>query len=158
MKTVPFGIAGVAAAAGLLILSSSLRAQEGQPQPIVSRAVSATIDYGDDNIFQPQKQNTDFDRYGLDPGQVVTLTVWFPVELAGQSMMVEPLDGGLASLQEKEVFVGSDGSVSFQFTAGPFSGACRIAVHQPDDSNFLQFWIIDPDHPENTPPDLLGNY
>jgi hypothetical protein len=33
-----------------------------------------------------------------------------------------------------------------------------VAVHQADDLNFLQFWIVDPDHPENTPPGLPGVY
>lgn len=65
MKTVPFGTAGVAAATGLLILSASLaQAQDDEPQPIVSRAISATVDYGNDAIFASAKNGTDFDRYG----------------------------------------------------------------------------------------------
>lgn len=72
MKTVPVGIVGVAAAAGLLFSLTALQAQEeDEPQPIVSRASAATIDYGNDAIFQPAKHNTDFDRLGLLPQQLL---------------------------------------------------------------------------------------
>jgi hypothetical protein len=159
-KNVPFGIAiGVAAATGLFGFTALVRADDdGGPQPIVSRALAATVDYGNDAIFQPAKHATDFDRLGLDPQQVVTVTVQFPVELAGQAILAEPLDGGTLTLPEGGLIVGTDGNVTFQFKASDPFGACRVAVHQPDDSNYVQFWIVDPDHPENTPPDLPGAY
>jgi hypothetical protein len=158
MKKVPFGIA--AAAAGLFFTYSIARAQsEDEPQPVTSRALAATIDYGNDAVFQPIKHGVDFDEFGLDPGQTVTLTVQFPVELAGQPIIAEPLDGGLLTVPDEGLFVNSDGMVVMQFQAGTDSpGACRIAVHQPDDSNILHFWIVDPDHPENTPANLPGAY
>ncbi|MBA2436093.1 MAG: hypothetical protein H0V54_13605 [Chthoniobacterales bacterium] len=158
MKTVPFGIAGVAAATGLLLFSSSARAQDDVPEPIVSRAISATIDYGNDAIFQPAKHYTDFERFGLRPQQTVTITVAFPVELAGQLMLAEPLDAGTLALPEEGLIVDGEGKVTLQFQAGDAFGACRVSVHQPDDSNFVQFWVVDPAHPENTPPDLPGDY
>ena len=154
-------MAGVAAATGLLLFSSSLaRAQgdDGAPQPIVSRALGAAVDYGNDAIFQPTKHGIDFDPLGLRPAQVVNITVQFPVELAGQAMIAEALDGGTLSLPEGGLVVAADGTVVFQFQAGGSQGACRIAVHQPDDQNVLNFWVIDPAHPENTPPDLPGAY
>ncbi len=61
-------------------------------------------------------------------------------------------------LAEDGLFIGEDGIVSFQFQAGKSFGACRISVHQPDDTNLLLFWIVDPEHPENTPADLPGIY
>jgi len=45
-------------------LSRCARKDEGEPQPIVSRAISATIDYGSDAIFQPAKHGTDFEQPG----------------------------------------------------------------------------------------------
>lgn len=159
MKIFPLGIAiGVAAATSLFGFISSVRAQEDEPQPIVSRALVATVDYGNDAIFQPAKHGTDFDRLGLNPQQVVTITVQFPAELAGQLILADPLDGGTLTVPDEGAIVGPDGNVTFQFQAGDSFGACRLAVHQPDDSNFIQLWIVDPDHPENTPPDLPGAY
>jgi hypothetical protein len=160
MNTVPFGIAGLALlASGLLGFSSSARAQEeDEPQPIVSRALAATVDYGNDALFTPAKHATEFEQLGIRPETVVTITVQFPVELTGQPMLVEPLDGGLATTPEDGLIVDAEGKVTFQFQTSDFFGACRIAVHQPDDSNFVQFWIVDPDHPENTPPGLPGVY
>jgi hypothetical protein len=158
MKIVPVGIAGVAAAAGLLLSSHLAQAQEDEPQPIVSRAVSATVNYGNDAIFQPGKNAPDFDLLGVRPAAVLTITVQFPPELAGQTMIVEPLDGGTLTIPEGGFTVNADGNVIFQFQMSEFFGASRISVHQPDDSNFLHFWIVDPDHPENTPADLAGVY
>ncbi|HEY2711466.1 MAG TPA: hypothetical protein VGI60_03050 [Chthoniobacterales bacterium] len=160
MKTIPPRIAGlVFFASALSSLPTSLRAQDdGPPGPIVSRALAATVDYGNEAVFQPAKQSTDFERLGVLPNQVLSITVQFPVELAGQTIIAEALDGGTLSLPEGGLVVGRDGTVSFQFQAGISFGACRIGVHQPDDSNFIQLWIVDPDHPENTPPGLPGSY
>lgn len=159
MKTVPFGIAGVAAATGLFIFSSSLRAQEdGPPPPTPSRALSASVDFGNDVVFQPAKHGTNFDPLGLLPQQTLTITVTFPTAMAGQAILAEPLDGGSLPLPEGGLVVGADGTVVFQFQASGSPGACRIEVHQPDDSNFVKLWVVDPEHRENTPPDLPGVY
>jgi hypothetical protein len=141
MKTVPFGIAGLAVlASGLLGFSPSARAQDEPPQPIPSRAIAATVDYGNNNLFALDKSSTDFTPLGLLPQQLLSITVQFPIELAGQAMIVEAPDGGTVFVPEGGIIVGSDGNVTFQFQAGNAFGACRIVVHQPDDSNFLQLW------------------
>ncbi len=158
MKQIPLGIAGLALlAGGLLATSSSARAQD-EPQPVTSRALAASVDYGNDAVFQPDKHGVDFDQLGLRPQQAINLTVQFPVEMAGQTILVEPLDGGTATLPEEGLIVSSEGTVSFQFQASEDPGACRIAVHQPDDSNFIHLWVVDPQHPETTPEHLPGVY
>ena len=154
---IPLSPIGLAILAGVSLgFAATARAQDdGGP---LSRALAATVDYGNNNIFQPAKHNPDFERLGLLPEQLLTITVQFPVELGGQAIIAEPLDGGILTLPDGGLFVGSDGNVNFQFQASEFPGACRIAVHQPDDSNFIQLWVVDPQHPENTPPDLPGIY
>jgi hypothetical protein len=159
MKNVPRGIVVLAiAASGLIGASNLARAQEDEPQPIVSRAISATVDFGNDAIFYPAKKGVDFDRLGASPGKPLTITVQFAAELSGQLVIVEPLDGGIVSGPEEGFFIAADGTVAFPFQTGPTFGAARIAVHQLDDTNFVQLWIVDPAHPENTPPDLPGVY
>lgn len=164
MKKLPLGFVGIAAATGLfLIFSPTVRAQDGDPQPIVSRALSANVDYGhdaqgNDQSFQAAKQGVDFGLLGLDPQQTVTMTVQFPAELAGQLIIVEPLDGGIVTIPDDGLHAAADGTVVFPFKASDTPGACRIAVHQPDDMNVLHFWIIDTAHPENNPADLPGGY
>lgn len=79
----------------LSIILSDARAQSNDgTEGIVSRALAATVDYGNDAIFQPGKHPPDFDLLGVRPAAVLTITVQFPAELAGQTMIVEPLDGG----------------------------------------------------------------
>lgn len=150
---------------GLAIIASGLfgfctvaLAQEDEPQPILSRALATAVNYGNDAIFEPAKHGTDFDPLGLDPGQVVSVTVLFPVELAGQAMLAEAMDGGTLTLPEGGLIVAADGTVIFQYQASASQGACRIAVHQTDDQNILNFWVVDFEHPENNPSQLPGAY
>lgn len=164
MKKWPLGFAVVAAATSLLlsVFTPSARAQD-EPQPVNSRALSATVDYGNDAdgnalTFPPAKQGVDFGLLGLRPSQAVTITVQFPVELAGQLIIAEPLDGGLLTIPENGLIVGDEGTIVFPFQAGELPGACRITVHQPDDMNVLHFWVIDTEHPENNPENLPGAY
>lgn len=163
MKKFPLGVAGlVLVIGGLLAFSPSALAQD-DPPPVVSRALSATVDYGNDAdgndiSFQPAKQGVDFVQLGLHPGQTVTITVKFPVELAGQLILVEPLDGGSATIPDDGLYVADDGTVTFPFQAISTPGAYRIGVHQPDDQNVIHFWVIDTENPENNPADLPGSY
>ena len=139
--------------------SSCAQAQgeDGTPPAVVSRAIAATVDYGNDAVFQPEKCVTEFSLLGIRPEQPVTISVQFPVELAGQPVAAEVLDGGTLTLPEGGLIIGDDGMVTFQFQAS-IIGACRIEVHQPDDANFIRFWVVDLEYPENNPADLPGAY
>lgn len=160
MKNVPLGIAGLSiVASGLVGFSSFLRAQSApEAQPITTHALSATVDYGNNYSVQPGKAGTDFERVGVLAQQTVTITMQFPRSLVGRPIIVEPLDGGTVSVPQNGLFVSSDSNVTFQFQTPNMFGACRVAVHRPDDNNFLRFWVVDPGHPENTPRNLLGAY
>lgn len=162
MKTLPLGIAGLVFLTSLLVISPAARAQDDLP-PVVSRALSATVDYGNDAdgndlSFQPAKQGIDFGQLGLRSGQSITVTVQFPVELAGQAIIAEPLDGGVITIPDNGLVVAADGTVTFPFQGGDNVGTCSITVHQPDDMNVIHLWIIDAAHPENNPSDLPGAY
>jgi len=124
----------------------------------VSRASAATVDCGDKAVFYPAKHAIDFDQLGVLPGTTLTITVQFPAELAGQAVLVDPLDGGTVSVPEEGLLIGKDGNVTFEFQTGSEFGAARLSVHRPDDTNQLQFWVVDPKHPEDTPPKLPGYY
>lgn len=159
MKTVPFGMVGVAAATGLLIFSCSLRAQSDDGfEPEQSRLLAVAVDYGNEAVFKPDKHDFGFDQLGLRPQQTVTITVQFPVELAGTAVVAEPLDGGSVLIPEKGLVVGSEGTAVFQFQGGLWVGASRLSVHVSDDRNLVNFWLVDAEHPENTPSDLPGAY
>ena len=158
---VPLGPLGLAflVSVHLTATLNTARAQgDDGTEGIVSRALAATVDYGNDAVFQPAKHGINFDQLGLLPQQSLNLTVQFPVELAGQVIIAEPLDGGTLTVPEEGLFVGVDGTVFFQFQAGDSFGACRLAVHRPDDTNFIQLWVVDAAHPENNPENLPGVY
>jgi len=130
---------------------------DGTPPSAVSRALGETVDYGNNAIFQPDKFGTDFGLLGVRPDQVVTISVQFPTEFAGQAVSAELLDGGTLTLPDDGLVIDENGIVTFAFQASIF-GACRINVHQADEVNFIQFWVVDVDSPESNPPDLPGQY
>jgi hypothetical protein len=157
-KSVPRGIAVVAVAAGLLGFSTMARAQDdGAPPAAISHALVATVDYGNNIVYQPEKAGTDFGLLGVRTDQAITISVTFPVENAGQAVSADPLDGGLLTVPEGGLTVGTDGLATFQFQGG-FFGACRINVHLADDANFVRLWVVDPDCPDCNPADLAGGY
>lgn len=159
MKTVLLGIAGLAlVASGLFGFSTLAYGQDdGAPPAAVSRALAATVDYGNDVLFYPDKLGTDFGLLGIRPEQPVTITVQFPSEYAGQPVAAGTLDGGAVTLPEGGLIVDSNGLAAFQFQAG-ILGACRVNVHLADDANFLQLWVVDVACPESNPLNLAGGY
>lgn len=94
------------------------------------------------------------DRVGLGPNQMVTVTLQFPTDLSGKPVRVASLDGGEATADHRmeDLFVGEDGTLAFYFQAGSGPGLYRIMVHQEGDDYRLEFWVLDPDHPQNNPP------
>ncbi len=60
-------------------------------------------------------------------------------------------------MPEGGLVVDANGVITFQFQASIF-GACRVNVHLNDDENFIRFWVVDVEWPENNPPNLPGAY
>lgn len=117
-----------------------------------SRAQSAEVDDGSGQLpMGPTKQNGRFERISLNPLQVVSVTLHYPAAMAGQTVLLDALDGGRVIVQGRSATVDSAGNVQFSFQAGKSPGHYRIAAHQTGSSDLLQFWVIDREHPEGNP-------
>jgi hypothetical protein len=90
-----------------------------------------------------------FDRVGLQPNQVVSLSVQLPVALAGRQIIIESLDGGLVSGTSATVAI--DGTLALQFQAGSQPGRYRINLRSGPLLLGLEFYVLDPTQPENNP-------
>ncbi len=159
MKKAPFGTPALTIIGSALFLfaASSYAQDDGTPPAAVSRALAASVDYGNDSIFPVEKFGTDFGLLGIRPEQVVTVSVQFPVEMVGQAVTADLLDGGTLTLPEEGLFIDANGLATFQFQAS-ILGGCRINMHQPGEVNFVRFWVVDLTCPESDPPDLPGAY
>ena len=94
------------------------------------------------------------DRAGLGREQVVTVTLQFPTEMAGNPVMVAPIDGGQVTAFNgtNGLFVGNDGTVAFSFQAGRAPGLYRLIAQLGANDYRLEFYVLDPDHPDKNPP------
>ena len=90
-----------------------------------------------------------FDRVGLQPNQVVSLSVQLPAALAGRQIIIESLDGGLVS--DTAATVATDGALALQFQAGSQPGMYRVNLRSGPLALGLEFYVLDPTQPENNP-------
>lgn len=89
-------------------------------------------------------------RVGLDPNQVVTITLQFPVTRIGQPVAIQALDGGKVFLGSN-LGLSSNGALQFQFQANQEPGLTQVQVWLGSDEYGLQFYVFDPTHPERNP-------
>lgn len=95
-------------------------------------------------------------RAGLSPEQIVTVTLQFPRQQAGQLVSVSSLDGGAVSLLEDDkssaLFVSEDGTAPFQFHAGHQPGLYRLIIMFGAAFYDLEFYVLDFQNTQRNPP------
>jgi|GEM_PF-2498078 len=106
---------------------------------------------------QPLKVLSDkqggFGLVGVHPGQLIDVTIQYPVTKTVHRISAEALDGGQVLVQGP-MLVGLDSSVHFQFRADRSPGVNHITLRDGPRELGLQFWVIDEQHPERNPPGL----
>jgi hypothetical protein len=109
-----------AAAAGLCICLSAPQSQ-GQ----TAAAVSATIQFSNGQAITV----TDFSNpIGVQPGELLNITIQFPTDAAGQPIVIKPVDGGATSVGNSIRVVNNDGTFNFVFTAPASIGTKSLDI------------------------------
>jgi hypothetical protein len=120
--------------------------------PLPQTAPLATVIFPDNWFIKTRCTDGLSPMMGISATETVNVQVTFPPTVVGQTITVEALDGGMAGATKTDETLGVDGVVPFNFTAGDQPGLYRIVVKVGDTSSTLQFWITDPDNPDETPP------
>jgi hypothetical protein len=89
------------------------------------------------------------DLVGVQPGEVVTVTIQFASKHAGEAIEVGSLDGGW--IGNASSAVSGQGLVTFRFQAPANYGQIRISVRHGLRTLHLLFWVLS-SNPENNPP------
>jgi hypothetical protein len=88
---------------------------------------------------------------GLTPNQVVTVTVQFGVQEAGQVVQASALDGGTLTVPDGGLIVDQNGNVAFQFQVGAESGLYQIELRDDNLEMGVEFWVINSQAPADNP-------
>ena len=161
---------------------AGLQAQLPSPTPAdLPYPPYATITYADGSSVVAPGASATFPLIGLQPNQVVQVTVQYPaagppvqqtvpLSLANALIVVQSLDGAAVlppsgvTPVTNAVCLGCDpktnvplltnamAQLSFSFVAGPLPGSYRVALRHGTRAMLLEFWVIDPQNPEINPP------
>jgi len=99
---------------------------------------TATVQFSDGHSISV----TDFSSsVAIQPDELLKVTLQFPADAVGDTVVVEAPDGGSVSLGSNVIVVGESGSVSFAFRAPADAGQKSISVRSTSTSFSLQFSV-----------------
>lgn len=119
--------------------------------PLPGQAKVATVCIGTGAFVDTRRNKFVFEQVGLQPLQVVTVALQYPVALAGTVVAIEPLDGGRVGSNGEPFRVAADGTLNFTYEVGESPGLYQVRLHYDERVIALQFWVFDAAHPENSP-------
>jgi len=89
--------------------------------------VSATVQFSNSDAITV----TDFsDPIGVQPGELVNITLQFSSDFVGQAVKIDAPDGGSSSLGSAMSVVGNDGTITFGFSAAGPTGRTQLGLPQ----------------------------
>ena len=94
---------------------------------------------------------------GLQPDQIVGVTLKFGVSKAGTPIQVFAPDGGALIDVGEGLIADEEGNVSFRFQVGHNPGLYQVALRDDTHEMGVQFWVIDTQQADSNPDvDLPG--
>jgi hypothetical protein len=145
-----FSLAATAQAQSLPIALPAIPFDPLPGQPRVATVGSAT-----GGVVHARRNKIVFQQIGVQPLQVVSIALQYPVALAGTIVAIEPLDGGRVGSNGQPFRVAADGTLNFTYEVGESPGLYQVRLHYDEEAIALQFWALDAAHPENNPSVLL---
>lgn len=134
-------------------------------EQIVSEAALRTddsfpvvISYDKGKEIRPGSDQGLTNLVGLYPGQLVDLTVQFPLSWAGERVSLQAIDGGIIRSDTGEnPHVSAEATLQFQFQANTTFGLSRVLIRRDTDEYGLRFYVLNPDRPEGHPRIQIAN-
>jgi len=158
----------------LVILSlGTVVAQLPSPTPADSPDPPyATVTYSDGSSVVSPGAGGSYGLVGLQAGQLIQVVVQLAPSHALQLYTIEALDGGAVLPPESSAapptgqqalcsvcfgftlpqITSDTATLSFTFVPGSEPGAYRVVLQQGARATVLQFWVPDPQNPQNDPP------
>lgn len=141
-----FGLAATAQAQSLPITAPSVPFDPLPAQPKVAAVGDAA-----GAVVHTRRHKIVFEQIGVQPLQLVSIALQYPVTLAGTIVAIEPLDGGRVGTNGDPFRVAGDGTLNFTYEVGESPGLYQVRLHYDEHAVALQFWVFDNAHLDNTP-------
>jgi hypothetical protein len=146
-------IASLSASAALCLSPGKLAAQAIlPPDPIGERPPptppAAQISMGDGTGVNLKFTGPRSRRVRLLPGQQVTIVMQYDPALSGLILDAGALDGGQVSFEGRRIVIDDSGTAVFTFGGAEKPGLYRLALNCGGAVSTLQFWVVDPDAPD----------
>lgn len=102
-------------------------------------------------VVHARRNKIVFEQIGVQPLQLVSVALQYPVALAGKIVAIEPLDGGRVGSNGESFRVAADGTLNFTYEVGESPGLYQVRLHYDEEAIALQFWVFDAAHLDNSP-------
>jgi len=119
-------------------------------------ASTATIQIAGKAAIKSASRNYLFEQVLVQPNATVDVAILLPPAAIGHAVTLDPLDGATLLTNSRQVLVGADRYLRFQFQAPTRPGVCQIALRDGRQERGLQFWVADLQNPQNNPAGALG--
>jgi hypothetical protein len=134
-----------------------LDGQTPTPTPTPPLLPNAIVSYSATQSVVAPSVDGIFQLVGLQPDQVVQVTINCETNWGLGENLIETLDGGTlvgatqSSTKSITVMTGGDATVNFSFQAKHSPGRNQIRIQKEDRELILQFWVLQSETPEDNP-------
>src|SRR5688572_12479807 len=119
--------------------------------PLPGQPKVAAVGDASGAVLYARRNKIVFEQIGVQPLQLVSIALQYPVALAGTIVAIEPLDGGRVGSNGEPFRVGADGTINFTYEVGESPGLYQVRLHYDEQAIALQFWVFDNAHLDNSP-------
>lgn len=139
------------AAGCVFCLAASINAQtaggSGGPPPKFDHSPAAAITFDSGESLNTQSIEGLFQRVAAKTNQAVRVQLQYPIDLAGQSIVIQSMDGAPVIGNSDRLSVGDDGTATMMVRLGASEGIYRFVLRCNDSSAVLRFYAIKPGKP-----------
>jgi hypothetical protein len=114
------------------------------PLQIIGRSPTAAMIFDTGGSLTTRSVQGTFGRVAATIDQSVTVQLRYPIDLAGQLLFIQSLDGGQVVSDTAKATIGLDGTATLQLRVGGREGLYRFVLRCGDSYAVLRFYAVPP--------------
>jgi hypothetical protein len=114
------------------------------PLQLIDRSPTAAMIFDTGGSLTTRSVQGTFGRVAATIDQSVTVQLRYPIDLAGQPLLIQSLDGGQVVSDTAQATIGLDGTTTLQLQVGGGEGLYRFVLRCGDSFAVLRFYAVPP--------------